>query len=354
MSARFQGRGRLTTDTCWAQSRDDIEAVVLVGSFAREGAGMASDVDLVILTPNFAQLAAHPNWFLQLRPGSQLIHAMAWGPLLERRYRMRSGLQVDVGLVPRVWLSCHSIRAHNESSRWAHRALGLTRTPISCRRSARQQSRVGRPSCGHSSGPVDGADRKPTVLRTSAGVRAGSYLDYHLSMLRTGLIVEVPDAEHVVAHWREQLDPHAMLGVPAHVTVLFPFAAPDRIDEGILTALRQVLSAVEPFEFRLPRTGWFGGSVLWLAPEPGAPFRHLTEVLTAAFPDYPPFGGQFAEIVPHLTVGDHGTEQQLSAAERDVQHHLPIHSNAQAVTLMAEQADGRWHRRARLAFGQRH
>jgi len=107
---------------------------------------MASDVDLVILTPNFAQLAAHPNWFLQLRPGSQLIHAMAWGRLLERRYRMRSGLQVDVGLVPRVWLSCHSIRAHNESSRWAHRALGLTRTPISCRRSARQQSRVGRPS----------------------------------------------------------------------------------------------------------------------------------------------------------------------------------------------------------------
>ena len=52
-------------------------------------------------------------------------------------------------------------------------------------------------------------------------------------MLRTGLIVEVPDAELVVAHWREQLDPHAMLGVPAHVTVLFPFAAPDRIDEGI-------------------------------------------------------------------------------------------------------------------------
>jgi hypothetical protein len=85
---------------------------------------------------------------LQLRPGSQLIHAMAWGPLLERRYRMRSGLQVDVGLVPRVWLSCHSIRAHNESSRWAHRALGLTRTPISCRRSARQQSRVGRPATG--------------------------------------------------------------------------------------------------------------------------------------------------------------------------------------------------------------
>ena len=197
MSARFQGRGRLTTDiTCWAQSRDDIEAVVLVGSFAREGAGMASDVDLVILTPNFAQLAAHPNWFLQLRPGSQLIHAMAWGPLLERRYRMRSGLQVDVGLVPRVWLSCHSIRAHNESSRWAHRALGLTRTPISCRRSARQQSRVGRPANGHANvglrefrvrsvpnrncGQRSRVGLRPVVSRGDRGVR------FWLSMLRRG------------------------------------------------------------------------------------------------------------------------------------------------------------------------
>ena len=125
-------------------------------------------------------------------------------------------------------------------------------------------------------------------------------------MLRTGLIVEVPDAEQVVAHWRKQLDPQAMLGVPAHVTVLFPFAAPARIDQVILTALRQVLSAVEPFKFRLPRTGWFGESVLWLAPEPGAPFRHLTEILTAAFPDYPPFGGQFAAELGLVDAGPAG------------------------------------------------
>jgi hypothetical protein len=41
---------------------------------------MASDVDLAILTPNFAQLVSNPKWFLHLRPGSQLIHAMAWNP----------------------------------------------------------------------------------------------------------------------------------------------------------------------------------------------------------------------------------------------------------------------------------
>jgi len=108
MSARLKGRRlqveRLTRDiTRWAQSRDDVEAVVLVGSFVRGRVGMASDVDLVILTPHFAQLAENPSWFLQLRPDSQLIRAMAWGRLLERRYRMRSGLQVEVGLASPAW-----------------------------------------------------------------------------------------------------------------------------------------------------------------------------------------------------------------------------------------------------------
>ena len=179
-------------------------------------------------------------------------------------------------------------------------------------------------------------------------------MTYHLLMLRTGLIVEVPNAERAVGQWRERLDPQATLGVPAHVTVLFPFAAPEHIDQGILAALRRVLSAMEPFEFQLARTGWLGRSVLWLGPEPAAPFRQLTEGLTAAFPDYPPYGGQFAEVVPHLTVGDHGTAQQLAAAECDVRRHLPIREHAQAVTLMAEQADGHWRHRSRFGLGQNH
>ena len=194
------------------------------------------------------------------------------------------------------------------------------------------------------------------LQKTSAASRAaqtpGVRWNYDLLMLRTGLIVEVPSAERAVAPWRERLDRQAGLGVPAHVTVLFPFVAPEQIDKGILAALRQVLSATEPFEFHLARTGWFGRSVLWLAPEPATPFRQLTEGLTAAFPDCPPYSGQFAEVVPHLTVGDQGQAQELAAAERDVRRHLPIREHAQAVTLMAEQADGHWRHHSRFALGQ--
>jgi predicted nucleotidyltransferase len=87
----------------WAGSHEDVDAVALVGSYARGTAGMASDVDIVILTARFAQLAEDVSWFARLRPGSELIRAKAWGPLLERRFRLRTGVHVELGLVSPSW-----------------------------------------------------------------------------------------------------------------------------------------------------------------------------------------------------------------------------------------------------------
>jgi hypothetical protein len=42
----------------------------------------------------------------------------------------------------------------------------------------------------------------------------------------SGLVVLVPEAEPVVGHLRDRLDPNAASGVGAHVTVLFPFPDP--------------------------------------------------------------------------------------------------------------------------------
>jgi 2'-5' RNA ligase len=168
-------------------------------------------------------------------------------------------------------------------------------------------------------------------------------------VLRSGLIIEVPEAETAVAGWRERLDPQAALGVPAHITVLFPFAAPERLDDAAFATVGRLVAAAASFEFQLTRTAWFGDTTLWLAPDPAAPFRQLTELLSGAFPAYPPYGGQFAEVVPHLTIGDQGEQQQLLDAERDVQQHLPIGASARAVSLMVERPDRRWERLA--AFG---
>ena len=45
-------------------------------------------------------------------------------------------------------------------------------------------------------------------------------------MSETALIVEVSEAEEAVHEWRARHDSVAARGVPAHVTVLFPFVAP--------------------------------------------------------------------------------------------------------------------------------
>jgi len=161
-------------------------------------------------------------------------------------------------------------------------------------------------------------------------------------MLRSGLIVTVPQAEPAVSAWRSQLDPMAALGVPAHLTVLFPFVPPAGIDEATRTTLRELLSSVTTFDFSLVATRWFADTVVWLAPDPDAPFRVLTQAVADAFPAYPPYGGQFPDPVPHLTIADRGPPEAMHAPEQQLQPALPIRSTARSVTLLTELPTGRW------------
>ncbi len=172
------------------------------------------------------------------------------------------------------------------------------------------------------------------------------------SMVRSGLIIEVADAEPAVGEWRRQFDPQTALGIPPHVTLLFPFVSPAEIDDRTIAVVDAVLAPIPRFDFRLTHTDWFGDQdILWLAPEPAAPFQHITTILTEAFPGYPPYGGQFDGLVPHLTIGTQGTESQLREAAADVQRHLPISATANTVTLMTELSGGRWERRHTFALG---
>ncbi|MGB6454166.1 MAG: 2'-5' RNA ligase family protein [Streptosporangiaceae bacterium] len=159
----------------------------------------------------------------------------------------------------------------------------------------------------------------------------------------TALIVEVPAAEPVVGRHRADLDANAGLGVPAHITILAPFVPAGRLGAPERDRLAGVFAAVLPFELRLDRTCWFGTTVLWLGPRDPAPFSDLTGRVFAAFPEYPPFGGQFDEVVPHLTVGHQRPVDELRRAEQEIIPKLPVAATVSAVTLMAESTvGGRW------------
>src|SRR6188474_1156057 len=132
---------------------------------------------------------------------------------------------------------------------------------------------------------------------------------------RSGVIVRIrlpPELEDL----RQHHDPMAPLGVPAHVTVLYPFLPSAELTPAVRRRIARLTRDVRPFEVRFERTGRFPG-VVWLAPEPAEPFVALTELLAGAFPEYPPYGGAHDEIVPHLTLGL-GAERVLGGLARSV------------------------------------
>jgi hypothetical protein len=88
----------------------------------------------------------------------------------------------------------------------------------------------------------------------------------------TAVIVAVPQVEPLVSEHRQQLDVAAGWGVPAHVTVLYPFVEPEAISDTLITTLAAVVRSVSAFDVCFVRTRWFGQDVLWLDPEP-APLR---------------------------------------------------------------------------------
>lgn len=166
-------------------------------------------------------------------------------------------------------------------------------------------------------------------------------------MPRSALIVAVPEAEPLVHEWRMRYD-NAALGIPAHVTLIFPFV-PAEIGEELIAELRELFAGQPAFEFTLPRVARFP-DVAWLAPDPSDPFRRLTDLLLSRYPEYPPYEGIHDDVIPHLSVGrgDTAFQDEVDAA---LSPHLPMAAHAGEVTLIVEDESGHWSESERFPLG---
>jgi 2'-5' RNA ligase len=173
-------------------------------------------------------------------------------------------------------------------------------------------------------------------------------------MAKTAFVVRVPEAEVHVRELRERFDPSARLGVPAHITILVPFMAPEQLNNPVLAAIAGAFSQFDPFTFELKGVGRFHATA-YLVPDPAEPFIALTNALLEMFPDFPPYGGAYASVVPHLTVAD-GDPARAEVAERQLTRLMesrgPIHGTCGSVTLM-EDSTGRWEEIHAFALRQR-
>ncbi len=115
--------------------------------------------------------------------------------------------------------------------------------------------------------------------------------------------------------------------MPPHVTLIFPFADSSEVDD-LLEPLGRVFAAFTPETFVV-----------------------ITEALVNAFPDFPPYAGEFAEIVPHITVAQ-GDDEVLAAAERELEAQLPVKSRVERAWLVEDTAGG-WRRHTAFPLERR-
>jgi hypothetical protein len=174
--------------------------------------------------------------------------------------------------------------------------------------------------------------------------------------IEAALVFPVPEAEALVGPFRDRHDPAAAAGMPAHITLLYPFKPPGAIDASVLDGLRQCFATFPPFPFVLAGIRRFESpdAVLYLAPEPAEAFRALTLTIWRRWPERPPYGGQHADVIPHLCVAQVADLQELDAIALRfapiAAAVLPIRAMASEVALM-DTRPGRWQIRTTFGLG---
>ena len=173
--------------------------------------------------------------------------------------------------------------------------------------------------------------------------------------VRSGLVCVIDDPDPAFERLRRIHDPHAALGVPAHVTCLFPFVPPLLIDHAVAEALRDLASDFEAFTVLFPDVGEFPG-VVWLRPEPEEPFRALTRAIVARFPEYPPYEGAFDDPQPHMTLGMDLEPADMarvrSAVDGEIVPRLPLRAAVSSLSLLILDDTQHWHEALRFPLGR--
>ena len=176
--------------------------------------------------------------------------------------------------------------------------------------------------------------------------------------MESTLAILVLEAEGLVRSFRDRYDPAAKSGMPAHITLLYPFKSPNEIDGLVLDTLSQCFSRFQPVKFSLTTINQFPGETLYLVPEPEESFRELTLGIWRCYPETPPYRGRYSTIIPHLTVAERSGligDQELAEVAREfeqaAQGRLPIRGHAGEVTLM-DTRSGRWEINTTFRLGQ--
>ncbi|MGI6876972.1 2'-5' RNA ligase family protein [Amycolatopsis sp. 3B14] len=164
---------------------------------------------------------------------------------------------------------------------------------------------------------------------------------------RSVLAIPVPAADPLLARAAE-LSPAARRGLPAHISLLYPFRPAADLDEATVTALADALERQPAMEVRFERCHHHDGFV-YLRPDPLQPLTGLIAALRRRWPGVVPYDGRFGEDVgAHLTVAMGASPREAAALVRAVEATLPLSARLTEAWLAV--FDGAWQPRGRFRF----
>ncbi|WP_431923567.1 2'-5' RNA ligase family protein [Amycolatopsis tucumanensis] len=164
---------------------------------------------------------------------------------------------------------------------------------------------------------------------------------------RSVLAIPVPAADPLLARAAE-LSPAARRGLPAHISLLYPFRPAADLDEATVTALAELLERQPAMEVRFERCHHHDGFV-YLRPEPLQPLTGLIATLRRRWSAVLPQGSRPGDDVgAHLTVAMGASPREAAALMRSVEATLPLAARLTEAWLAV--FDGVWQPRDRFRF----
>lgn len=167
-----------------------------------------------------------------------------------------------------------------------------------------------------------------------------------MAMRESAIGINVLQLAELVDRWRLPTVAVASLGVPPHITLLYPWR-PAPLHSADVTQVAAAVDGITPFTLIFRRVERFPGA-LYLPPEPDDVVRTLIRQLIKGFPETPSYGGQFgSDPIPHLTIAEAAMEKELDRLQEEaltvLEPLFPLSVYVHALTIEQEGPDGIWH-----------
>ena len=131
----------------------------------------------------------------------------------------------------------------------------------------------------------------------------------------TSVVVMAPlEVQAVVAPIMQQFALENLINLPAHITVLYPFAPPDKL-ESTYPDVQKLCKNIQPFDVTLEGYGRFP-KFIYMKLKDGDPIRTIFRQFQKNFPEYRPYDGLYGDdLLPHITIAEFESEAEQATAE---------------------------------------